>query len=378
MKKALFVVVLVMLCQKIVYGQTENPENLVKTKYPVINFHHHLGFGGKFSAEDVFKYELEAMDASGIVATSNLNAGYGDTFEEWIKVKQKYPDKIILFVNIDYGVERTPGSREMIGKRLNEPDYADIIAKYLEYQKEKGAQAVKVSKSLGLYLKDVFGNYIHVDDKRFYPYWKKAGELGMPVLIHSADPIESFEKMHYNSLRYNMINPKWDFSESFGVEGYNRLLSELLNVVRDHPNTNFVSAHFSNLSTELDRLAEMLDTYPNFYVDPSARFKNGLRYNTPAIYDFFIKYQDRILFGTDSNCYAREKSTEESLSETSAILADFFRRHWLLLETNRVDLYEPNNRDRYRDWLRLTGLNLPEEVLEKVYYKNARRLLPDM
>ncbi len=200
----------------------------------------------------------------------------------------------------------------------------------------------------------------------------------MPVLIHSADPIESFEKMHYNSLRYQMINPRWDFSESFGVEGYNRLLSELLNVVRDHPNTNFVSAHFSNLSTELDRLAEILDTYPNFYVDPSARFKNIQRYNTPAIYDFFIKYQDRILFGTDSNCYARESSTEESMSEISAELADFFNRHWLLLETDRVDLYEPNNRERYRSWLRLTGLNLPEEVLEKVYYKNAKKLLPDM
>ena len=92
------------LCWGVVVGQTENPEKLFKTKYPVINFHHHLGYGGKFSAEDVFKYELKAMEASGIVATSNLNAGYGDTFEAWAKVKQKYADKLILFVNIDIGL----------------------------------------------------------------------------------------------------------------------------------------------------------------------------------------------------------------------------------------------------------------------------------
>ncbi len=374
-KVALFL--LAVLCWGNVVGQTENPEKLFKTNYPVINFHHHLGFGGKFSAEDVFKYELKAMEASGIVATSNLNAGYGDTFEAWAKVKQKYPDKLILFVNIDYGVERTPGSTARIGKRLNEPDYPESIAKYLEYQREKGAQAVKVSKVLGLYLKDIFGNYIHVDDKRFYSYWKKAGELGMPVLIHTADPLESFEKMGYNNLRYQMIKQEWDFSETFGVEGYDRLISELLNVVKDHPNSNFVSAHFSNLTTRLDQLAEIFDTYPNFYVDPSARYKNFGRYNTPAITDFFIKYQDRILFGTDSNIYANENSTEETMSENSVSLTDFFKRHWVFLETNKVDIVEPNNRDRYKDWLRLTGLNLPEEVLEKIYYKNAKKLLPE-
>ena len=175
-----------------------------------------------------------------------------------------------------------------------------------------------------------------------------------------------------------MIRPEWDFSETHGVEGYDRLISELLNVVRDHPNTNFVSAHFSNLTTRLDQLAGIFETYPNFYVDPSARYKNFGRYNTPAIYDFFIKYQDRILFGTDSNIKADENSTEESLSEDMASLTDFFKRHWLFLETDRVDILELNNREIYRDWLRLTGLNLPEEVLEKIYYKNAKKLLPDM
>ncbi len=378
MKKTKLLIGIAVLCWGVVIGQTENPEKLYKTKYPVINFHHHMGFGGKFSAEDVFEYELKAMEASGIVTTSNLDAGYGDTFEEWVKVKQKYPDKIILFTRIDYGVESTPGSTDMIGKRLNESDYAENIAQYLEYQKKKGAQAVKVSKVLGLYLKDPFGNSIHVDDKRFYPYWEKAGELGMPVLIHTADPIESFEKMGYNNLRYQMIRPEWDFSETHGVEGFDRLISELLNVVRDHPNTNFVSAHFSNLTTRLDQLAEIFDAYPNFYVDPSARHKNFGRYNTPAVYDFFIKYQDRILFGTDSNIYANENSTEESISEDSDLLTDFFKRYWLFFETDRVDIFEPDNRERYRDWLRLTGLNLPEEVLEKIYYKNAKKLLPDM
>jgi predicted TIM-barrel fold metal-dependent hydrolase len=378
MMKKIFLIVLTILFQTSLIGQSDNPENLFKTNYPVINFHLHLGYGGKFSADDVFKYTLKAMDASGIVATSNLNAGYGETFEEWIKVKQKYPDKLILFVNIDYGAERIPGTTDRIGRRLDESGYADSIAKYLEYQREQGAQAIKVSKTLGLYLKDIYGNYIHVDDKRFYPYWKKAGELGMPVLIHTADPLECFEKMDYNNLRYQMIKPEWIYSESLGVEGYERLISELLNVVKDHPNTNFVSAHFSNMSRRLNQLAEIFDTYPNFYVDPSARCQIVGRFNTPAIYDFFIKYQDRIVFGTDSNCYARENSTEETLAERSAFLADFFRRYWAFFETSRVDIYEPYGREKYESWLRLTGLNLPKEVLEKIYYKNAKKLLPDM
>jgi predicted TIM-barrel fold metal-dependent hydrolase len=378
MKKMTLLIGIAFFCWGVLNGQKENPEKLYKTRFPVINFHHHMGFGGKYSALDVFEYELKAMEASGIVATANLDAGYGDNFEEWVKVKEKYPDKIILFTRIDYGAERTPGTKAVIGKRLNEPGYAESIAEYLEYQKEKGAQAVKVSKILGLNLIDVFGNSIPVDDKRFYPYWKKAGELGMPVLIHTADPIECFEKMGYNNLRYQMIRPEWDFSETHGVEGYDRLISELLNVVRDHPETNFVSAHFSNLTTRLDQLAGIFDTYPNFYVDPSARHKNIGRYNTPAVYDFFMKYQDRILFGTDSNFRSGENSTEESMSEEMASLTDFFKRHWLFYETDRVDIYEPNNREIYRDWLRLTGLNLPAEVLEKIYYKNAKKLLPDM
>ena len=317
-----------------VFGQRDNPEKLYKTEYPVINFHHHLMFGGNFTATDVFEYELKAMTAAGIVATSNLNAGYGDVFEEWVKVKRKYPENIILFVNIDYGLDGSSADRELIGRRLDEPDYAESIVNYLEYQRKKGAQAVKVYKALGLYLKDTKGNYIHVNDKRFYPYWRKAGELGMPVLIHTADPIGFFKKMGYNNFRYPTIKPEWDFSKEWGMSGFNMLISELLNVVREHPNTNFVSAHFSNLSHELDRLAEIFDRYPNFYVDNSARCHIVGRYNTQAIYDFFVKYQDRILFGTDSNLSADKNSTKESMQQRTNYLTAFFKRHWSIFETD--------------------------------------------
>ena len=120
MRKVIFSVLLVFLISVYIYGQSDNSEKLYKTKYPVINFHHHIQYGGKFTAKEVFEYELKAMTAAGIEATSNLNSGYGEVFEEWAKVKQEYKDKLILFVNIDYGIDRSADEGPHVGEKLSD------------------------------------------------------------------------------------------------------------------------------------------------------------------------------------------------------------------------------------------------------------------
>jgi predicted TIM-barrel fold metal-dependent hydrolase len=313
---------------------------IVKAKYPVIDVHNHLG-----KLENTEKY-LEEMDKAGVWKCVSLDANSkNDFYKEHIKVSNSVSkDRFILYFRPDFS-------------KIDEPNFGENEAKKLEKAVKMGCRGLKISKRLGLGFKDKTGKFIPVDDPRIDPIWTKCAELSIPVEIHISDPKSFFTPVDKYNERYDELgqNPEWSFygdefpSKESIIEARNR-------VIKKHPNTIFIGAHFGNLPEELDVVGKWLDTYPNFYVDIDARISELGRQPYTAR-KFFIKYQDRILFGTDTPCNA-----------------DAYRLYFRFLETDD-EYIDPTPAHKLQGRWRIYGLYLPDEVLEKIYNKNAMKIL---
>ncbi len=210
---------------------------------------------------------------------------------------------------------------------------------------------------LGLYLRDDGGKLVAVNDPRFDAIWAKCGELGIPVAIHIADPDAFFLPLDEFNEQYDALkrNPSWHF---YGKDfpSKNTLLEQRNEILAKHPKTTFVGLHVANRSENLGEVADLLDRFPNLYVEFGARV-NELGRQPYTARKFFLKYADRILFGLDR----------------SSLSPYHYRVYFRFLET--ADEYFPyNHRPGLGRW-QIYGIHLPDEVLRKVYYQNARRLL---
>ncbi|WKX76026.1 amidohydrolase family protein [Zobellia laminariae] len=227
----------------------------------------------------------------------------------------------------------------------------------LEADIKKGARGLKVFKSLGLRNVDSDGKRLAVDDVRLDPIWAKCGELGVPVLIHSADPKSFWDDMNADNERWLELKTHSRRKRSdTDPAPWQQIIDEQHNVFKKHPKTNFISAHMGWYANDLQQLGGFLDDMPNMYVGIAAVIAELGRQPQNAR-EFFIKYQDRILFGKDS------WKPEE------------FPTYFRVLETN--DEYFPYYKKYHAFWA-MYGLNLPDEILKKVYYKNALSLVPGL
>jgi predicted TIM-barrel fold metal-dependent hydrolase len=313
---------------------------IIKAKYPVIDIHNHLG-----QLENTAKY-LEEMDAAGVWKCVSLDANSKDDYyKEHIRVSQSVSkDRFLLFFRPDFS-------------KIEEPNFGENEAKRLEDAVILGCRGLKIAKSLGLGFRDNSGILIKVDDPRIDPIWAKCGELGIPVEIHVSDPKAFFTPVDAYNERYDELgnNPEWSFfgdawpSKEEILEARNR-------VIEKHPNTIFIGAHFGNLPEDLSTVGKWLDKYPNFFVDIDARISELGRQPYSAR-KFFIKYQDRILFGTDTPCNA-----------------DAYRLYFRFLETDD-EYIDPSSAHKLQGRWMIYGLYLPDEVLEKIYNKNAQKIL---
>jgi len=311
-----------------------------KAKFPVIDIHNHLG-----KLENTQKY-LEEMDKAGIWKCVSLDANSKDDFyKEHIEVSKSVGgDRFLPFFRPDFS-------------KIDEPDFGKKEAARLEEAVKIGARGLKIAKTLGLGYKDKTGKFITVDDPRIDPIWAKCGELGIPVEIHVSDPKAFFTPLDKHNERYDELgqNPEWSF---FGDQFPSKesILEARNRVIEKHPNTIFIGAHFGNLPEDLQTVAKWLDEYPNFYVDIDARISELGRQPYSAR-KFFIKYQDRILFGTDTPCNAES-----------------YRLYFRFLETDD-EYIDPTPAHKLQGRWMIYGLFLPDEVLEKVYNKNAVKIL---
>ena len=311
-----------------------------KAKFPVIDVHNHLG-----KLENTATY-LQEMDKAGVWKCVSLDANSkDDLYKKHLEVSQSVAkDRFLLFFRPDFS-------------RIDEPNFGENEARKLEEAVKMGCRGLKIAKTLGLGYKDKSGQFVKVDDPRIDPIWAKCAELGIPVEIHVTDPKAFFTPVDQYNERYDELgmNPEWSFY-GHGYPTKDEILAARNRVIARHPRTIFIGAHFGNMPEELETVAQWLDTYPNFYVDIDARISELGRQPYSAR-RFFIKYQDRILFGTDTPCNA-----------------EAYRLYFRFLETDD-EYIDPTPAHKLQGRWMIYGLYLPDEVLEKIYNKNALKIL---
>ncbi len=319
-------------------------------RHPVVDAHLHLGppFGGDWSARPVEKL-LAALDTAHVRAAVDLDGGWGeDVLDKHLRhFKEHLPERFVHFGGVDWSRWPEHGDR-----------FGEWAAARFRAQVARGAQGLKIWKPFGLRVRDHRGALVAVDDERLVPLWETVGELNVPVTIHVADPVAFFSPLDARNERREELraHPEWHFPAP-PFPGFTQIMDRFANLVRRHPGTTFIGAHVGCYAENLGWVGGLLDACPNFYVDISARIGELGRqpYTARA---FFIRYQDRILFGTDA----------DAQPET-------YRHHYRFLESDDeyfdYGLGEEPEQGRWRVY----GLYLPGEVLEKVYCKNAERVI---
>ena len=311
-----------------------------KAKYPVIDMHSHDYVQ---SPEEVEAW-VKNMDACNIRETHVMHCSWiGAPFEEIIARYSSYPDRFRFWCCFDYTQMLQDGS-------------ADQTIAYLEHCHALGAVGVGEMGDKGegdLYARPAEGRGIHLDDPRMDPILEKCAELHMPISIHIAEPYWMY--LPQDGSNDGLPNGAvWHVDTTAATcLGYNELMVSFENAVRKHPNTIFIACHYLNMNHDLPRLGALLDKYPNLYIDIAARVAEAAQ--TPrATREFLIKYQDRILFGTDNG-------TEASM----------YRNIFRVFETDDEHFYI---HDFNYHWA-LSGMYLPDKVLRKLYYENAEKIL---
>ena len=310
-------------------------------RFPVIDYHNHL------DAQDPRRV-MEIMDACGIEHIVNIT----------MKVGEEALTMIERFRSADPKRFSTIGWMDWSG--ADDPDFDRFIAlsvERLERLVEHGVVGFKFWKDLGLSVRDASGALLRVDDERLAPVFEKAGELGIPVMVHIGDPEAFFLPIDAQNERYEELaaHPDWSFH---GAQyGKDELLKQRDRVFQRHPKTTFVGAHIAENSEDLARVSAMLETNPNVLVDISAR-ASELGRQPYSARKFFLRFADRILFGADL---------------VPAI--DMYRLYYRFLETADEYFEYPTHASGQGRW-NIYGLDLPEDVLRKVYRENALRLLP--
>ncbi len=321
-----------------------------KPRFPVIDAHDHLAepFGGGWDKKPLSEL-LDLLDEADVVHYVDLDGGWGEDilFRHLDYFKAKAPDRFQIFGGVDWSKWESMGNT-----------FPDWAAGRLKVQKDAGAQGLKIWKPFGLHVKDEAGALVKVDDARLAPVWEMAGELGLPVMIHVADPVAFFDPIDETNERWEEIgaNPDWAFT-SPPFPPFMDIMNGFFNLVKQHANTKFIGAHVGCYGENLGWVGKMLDECPNYYIDFSARLGELGRQPYTAR-KFLIQYQDRILFGTDGSPDL-----------------DSYRLFYRFLETD--DEYFNYNTSQVPGQGRwyAYGMYLPDEALEKIYYKNAAQLL---
>lgn len=318
---------------------------ILKPAFPVIDMHNHLGRGKeKLSRERVETY-LRAMDDAGVQAVVNLDGGWDEKLQETLAaLDTKHPERFFTFALLDFTGIDDPGWTERETKRLRRGF-------------EAGAKGLKFHKFLGLKYRYSNDELLAIDSEKLDPIWKLCAEYQRPVMIHSADPAAFFQPLDRHNERWHELNqhPTWLFH---GIDFPSReeLLAQRNRVIERNPNTTFIGAHFGNNPEDLATVGKWLDLYPNFYVDLDARI-NELGRQPFTARRFFLKYQDRILFGTDMGPRV-----------------DIYRTYYRFLETEDEYWDTAETLGRQGFW-NVYSIALPKDVLEKIYRLNAERIL---
>lgn len=315
-----------------------------KAKYPVVDVHNHLGGGKERLTPQRVGRHLEEMNEAGVQTVVNLDGGWGNQLKETLAaLDEAHPERFLTFALIDF-------------RGIDKDDWSRRETKRLEGSFQAGAKGLKFHKTLGLTYRYKDGRLMPVDDPKLDSIWEMCAKFDRPVMIHVADPAAFFTPLDRFNERWHELNehPDWLFhGDQFPDR--DEILAQRNRVIAKHPRTTFICAHFGNNPEDPATVAAWLDTYPNMVIDIDARISELGRqpYTTRK---FLLKYQDRVMFGTDT--------TPDR---------DAYRMYYRFLETDDEYFDCASGHHRQGFWM-IYGVFLPDVVLEKLYNKNAARL----
>ena len=314
-----------------------------RARFPAIDVHNHVN-DARADDPPLDPGALVAMmDRCNVRTIVILTGGWGERLQAVVeRMVKPFPGRFLVFTQVDWS-------------RIDEPDFGEAMARQIRDAVARGAHGLKILKELGLVVRDKTGALVKVDDPRLDPIWSECGRLRIPVAIHTSDPDAFFLPLDGANERYDELieHPDWSFyGDRFPKK--EELLAARNRVFARHPRTTFIALHVANHPENLDDVARVLDRYPNVVVETGARHAELGRQPRHAR-EFFVKYQDRILFGTDAG-------------PEDAMYHNWFR----FLETadESFDYWHSPGQGRWT----ISGLDLPEKVLEKVYRRNAERV----
>ncbi len=310
-----------------------------RAKYPFIDIHSHHWNPTPERVDQLVK----EMDTINLRVMVNLSGGTGEQLRRTVEtMKGRYPDRFVVFANMNFD-------------DLNTPEFGKRVTERLEQDVKKGAQGLKIFKNFGMDLKYANGERVHVDDPVFDQIFEKCADLKIPVLIHVAEPSAFFDP-------WDKYNERWLELKEFPQRArppskyppFETLMTERNHLFAKHPRTQFIAAHLAFHGNDLERLGKLFDANPNVNVDIAAVLAELGRQPYSA-HDFLVKYQDRVLMGKD--------------------IYDVNEYKWYFRSLETRDEYFEYYRKRHAFW-RIYGFQVPDDVLKKIYYKNALRLVP--
>jgi uncharacterized protein len=320
------------------------PEHRVtKAKYPFIDVHNHQFDMPTKNLADLAK-QMDSLNMAVMVNLSGRGRGSTEHLEKSLEnVKKNNPKRFMVFTNMDFSA-------------IDDPEWQGRMLRQLEEDVGKGACGLKIYKTLGMFQRDSKGNRIKIDDPRIGAIWDKCGELGIPVLIHSADPKQFWQPIDANNERWLELKLHPGRRHDTDTVKWETLIKEQHNMFKRHKKTIFINAHLGWYGNDLKKLGQLLDAMPNMYTEIGAVIAE-LGRQPRAAREFLTKYQDRVLFGKDS------------------WVPGEYETYFRVLET--ADEYFPYHK-RYHAFWRMYGLDLPDNVLRKIYYKNALKIIPNI
>ena len=330
---------------------------LTNAKFPAVDVHTHFFYRLKHSKDRLDEF-IARMNRHNIAVCCSLDGKLGEQLDEHLAyLWTKYKDRFVVFVNIDWqgqGKKDQPATWD-----CHRPDFARRVARQLAAAKKKGASGLKLFKQFGLGYRNPDGSLVAIDDRRWDPIWKACGELGLPVIIHTADPAAFFLPIDETNERWEELHrhPNWSFPKS-KYPSREKLLSARNRVIGRHRKTTFIGAHIANNPEDLATVGKWLDKYPNLYVEPASRIGELGRQPYTAR-KFFLKYADRIVFGTDGPWPAKR-----------------LQRYWRFLETYDENFPYSEKDFPPQGFWNIYGIGLPNQILQKVYYENAAKIIP--
>lgn len=317
---------------------------VVKARYPFIDVHSHHFRAATFTDEEMADV-IADMDGLNMAIAVNLSGGSGDQLKTMVEsMKGRYPSRFVVFANIDF-------------TGIGQEGWTERTVTQLERDVANGAQGLKIYKSLGLSIVDSDSQRVAVNDPRIDAIWALCGSLGIPVLIHTGEPSPFWSLRDRNNERWLELKLRPQrYRDPALYPSWEEIMGEQHDIFRRHPGTTFINAHMGWYANDLAGLGRLLDEFPNMYTEVGAVLAELGRQPRTAR-KFLIEYKDRVMFGKD------------------AWAPDEYRVYFRTFET--ADEFFKYYRKYHAHW-NLYGLDLPDDVLRLIYYRNALRVIPGL